>query len=273
MMPDVPVAVALHRSDPLHSGPALEWLSNAAETGLLTASISCAESTSVAYAPYLGRGTLRFVVPNGIDTRLFRPGTEEERASTRAALGIPAVAPVVVFAARFDAMKDPGLFLRAVAVHARLRPGTHYVLCGAGMTRDNPAFAALLDECGVGAGLPVHALGIRADMPALLQVADIVALTSAFGEASPLCLIEGAACGATPVTTDVGDSARAVQGIGVVTGREPTGIAVAWDDVLERRAALREAAIAERPRLGRDRMIEEYRTAIDALLEVREAAA
>lgn len=56
LMPDIPVAVALHRSDPLHSGPALEWLTNAAETGLLTASISCAESTSAAYAPYLGRG-------------------------------------------------------------------------------------------------------------------------------------------------------------------------------------------------------------------------
>lgn len=213
------------------------------------------------------------MVPNGIDTRQFRPGTGEERATTRAALGIPMDAPVVVLAARFDAMKDPGLFLRAVTIHARRRPHTHYVLCGAGMTRDNPAFATLLNDSGIGDERSVHALGIRGDMPAIFQIADIVALTSAFGEASPLCLIEGAACGATPVTTDVGDSARAVEGIGVVTGREPAGIATAWDDVLDHRAALREVALAGRPRFGRDRMIEEYRTAIEALLEFREAAA
>jgi glycosyltransferase involved in cell wall biosynthesis len=272
MMPDVPVAVCLHRSDPLHSGPALGWLVEAAATGLVTATISCAESTSEAYARAGVAAGIRSVVANGIDTDRFRPGTAEGDAATRARLVIPGDAPVVVFAARFDAMKDPGLFLRAVSVHAAGNPGAHYVLCGAGMTWANDAFAALAAESGVSPSARVHALGIVEDMPSLYRIADIVALTSAFGEASPLCLVEGAACGATPVTTDVGDAARRVEGIGVVTSHDAHAIASAWSDVLGRRAGLRRAALAARPSLGRARMIDEYRGVVDDLVADRRMA-
>lgn len=273
LMPDIPVAACLHRSDPTHSGPALGWLAEASRTGLLTATISCAESTSDAYARVTEASTVRFVIPNGVDTERFRPGTADEIAEMRHGLRIPADAPVIVFAARFDAMKNPGLFLRAVAAHSRLHPGTHYVLCGAGMTWGNAAFRQMVDESGVATDVRVHALGIRDDMPAIYQLADIVALTSAFGEASPLCLLEGAACGATPVTTNVGDSAREVEGIGVVTPHDPDAIAATWDEVLLRREELRDAALAARPRLGRDRMIGQYRAVVDDLLREEQAAA
>lgn len=266
LLPDVPVAVCLHRSDPLHSGPALGWLVEAAATGLVTATVSCAESTSEAYARAGVTAALRSVVANGIDTDRFRPGAAADDEATRRRLGIPDGAPVVVFAARFDAMKDPGLFLRAAALHAAVRPDTHFVLCGAGMTWENEAFAALARESGVAPSPRVHAVGIVDDMPAVYRIADIVALTSAFGEASPLCLVEGAACGATPVTTDVGDAASRVQGIGVVTSHAAADIAAAWSDVLGRRAGLREAALAARPRFGRDRMIEDYRTVVSDVL-------
>jgi glycosyltransferase involved in cell wall biosynthesis len=132
-MPQIPVATCLHRSDPLHSGPALGWLAEAARTGLVTATISCADSTSDAYARAGVHAAERYVIANGIDTQRFRPGTRGQVATTRCRLGIPSSAPVVVFAARFDAMKDPGLFLQAVAEHARRSPDAHYVLCGAGM--------------------------------------------------------------------------------------------------------------------------------------------
>lgn len=265
MMPEVPVAVALHRSDPGHAGAAREWLADGARTGLVTATISCAESTDAAYAGVSGDAVERHVVPNGIDTGVFRPGSARERAATRRSLGIPASAPVVLFAARFDAMKDPELFLRAVAAHARQRPGTHYLMCGAGMSLENPRLRAAMAAAGLPERVRVHALGIRHDMPDLHRIADIVALTSAFGEASPLSLLEGAASGATPVTTDVGDAARQVAGFGVVTSRDAGAIARAWEAVLAARPDWRHQAIAARPRLSRERMIEEYRGAIESL--------
>jgi glycosyltransferase involved in cell wall biosynthesis len=272
-MPDVPVAACLHRSDPTHSGPALSWLSEAASNGLLSAGISCAQSTHNAYEPFLAPTTGRFVVGNGVDTNRFRPGTEDEQASTRSRFGIPAAAPIVVLAARFDAMKDPGLFLRSAALLSQQRPETHFLVCGAGMTMENEAFRTLLEESGVRSTTNLHALGLRDDMPAIYQVADIVALTSAFGEASPLCLLEGAASGATPVTTDVGDSAVTVRDIGFVTTHDPVDIAATWDDALNRRPELRDRCLAVRARFSRERMIAEYAVVVGGLLGSTRAAA
>lgn len=273
LLPDRPIAACLHRSDPAHSGPALGWLCDTAASGAVTATIACADSTSLAYARAGVAAENSWVIDNGIDTRRFRPGTRAERGRIRASLGIPEAADVVMLAARFDAMKDPGLFLRSVAQHARRAPGAHYIVCGSGMTPDNPAFLALRAESGVDAAVPLHALGLREDMPALYRAADVVALTSAYGEASPLCLAEGAASGAIPVTTDVGDAARVVRGFGLVTPRNEDAIGAAWTDALDRRAALRAAALDARARLDRRRMIDDYRDAIAGLLMPRALAA
>jgi len=272
LLPSRPTAACLHRSDPTHSGPALGWLTDAADSGAVSATIACAVSTSDAYARAGVAASDAWIIDNGIDTRRFRPGTRLERRRIRAGLGIPESAPAVLFAARFDAMKDPGLFLAAVARHARRFPDTHYVMCGSGMTRENAAFTSLLAESGVDARTPLHALGLREDMPQLYRIADVVALTSAFGEASPLCLAEGAASGAIPVTTDVGDAARVVEGFGLVTPRDADQIAGAWEHALGHRAALRSAAIRARGRLDRRRMVDDYRGAISGLL-VRDALA
>lgn len=272
LLPPVPVAACLHRSDPAHSGPALGWLAEAADSGMLSGTVSCAYATDEAYGWHLPSSVERHVVANGVDTDRFAPGSDADTALLRAGLGIPARAPVVVFAARFDAMKDPGLFLRAVARHASRNSDAHYVICGAGTTWQNPALAALVAESGAPVSR-IHALGIRDDMPSIYRVADIVALTSAFGEASPLCLLEGAASGATPVTTDVGDAARQISGFGVVTGRDPTAIAAAWDAVLQGRDAYRSAALAARPGLSRDRMIDDYRAVIERLARRERIAA
>src|SRR3546814_15779060 len=114
------------------------WLLESVSTGLLTATISCAQSTSDAYARAGVRAARSSVIANGIDTERFRPGSPDEIARTRQSLGIPVSAPVVIYAARFDPMKNPDLFLRSVARHARPHPETHYVLCGAGTTGANP---------------------------------------------------------------------------------------------------------------------------------------
>ncbi|MDQ1124806.1 glycosyltransferase [Microbacterium trichothecenolyticum] len=273
LLPSLPVAACLHRSDPTHSGAALGWLRDAGASGAVSATIACASSTSDAYERAGVMTDRAWVIDNGIDTRRFRPGTRAERRRIREGLGIPETAPVVLLAARFDAMKDPGLFLAAVARHARRAPGTHYVMCGSGMSTGNPRFTALMADSGVGDDVALHALGLREDMPQLYRAADIVALTSAFGEASPLCLVEGAASGAIPVTTDVGDAARIVQGFGVVTPRDDTGIADAWDHALAHRPTLRSAALTARARLDRRRMIDDYRGAVSSLLLPRALAA
>ncbi|MCZ4069037.1 glycosyltransferase [Microbacterium sp. H37-C3] len=269
MLADRPVVTCLHRSDPEHSGDALEWLGESVRRGIVTAAVSCARSTDAAYASVLGDAQ-RHVVDNGIDLSRFEPSVTRGGDRVRRELGIPDGAVVVAYAARFDAMKDPELFLRSVAAHRTLVPDAHYVMCGAGMTRENPRLTELLEVIG---GDRIHALGIRDDMPAIYRAADVVSLTSAFGEAAPLCLLEGAASGAVPVTTDVGDAARLVEGIGIVTPRDPDAIAAGWGRAVEERVAFGGAALAARDRLGRDRMITEYGAVIaDQVAGLRIAA-
>lgn len=243
---NVPVITCLHRSDPERQ--ALDQLHEAVRSGAIGALVCCAESTRDAYrAAGIPAGLLE-VIPNGVDLRRFRPD-HRARLQVRASLGIPDDAPVVVFAARYDGMKNVPLFLAAATIFLAGQPNAHIIMCGAGMTPANP---------GLVASDRLHLLGVRDDPPAIFAAADVVALTSAFGEAAPLCLIEGLLCGAVPVSTDVGDCASIVADCGLLTEHDPDAIAAAWTEAIARRSEFAPALRAARPRFGRRRMIAAY---------------
>jgi glycosyltransferase involved in cell wall biosynthesis len=275
-----PVIACLHRSDPENQGPAFQELREAAFAGHLAAAVCCAESTRDAYAAAGVPEELLHVVPNGVDLRRFKP-SRRNRAAVRAGLGIPSDAPVVVFAARYDRMKNVPLFLAAAREFLDLRPDAHVMLCGAGMTHANPGLLADLAALGLAAGEPyaghaagtgprpsrpagprqaprVHLLGVRNDPEAIYAAADVVALTSAFGEAAPLCLIEGMLCGAVPVATDVGDCASIVAGHGLIAAPEPGALAHAWIEALGQHAHFFQAMTRNRYKFSRTRMIMSY---------------
>ncbi|MFJ9349792.1 glycosyltransferase [Streptomyces sp. NPDC101237] len=265
-LPRRPVVVCLHRSDPENQGPALDELRTAIADGKVVACVCCAESTRDAYEAAGIPGELLHVIPNGVDLLRFRPDAAL-RLAFRASAGIPADAPVVVFAARYAAMKNVPLFLRAARAWLAREGGGHVVLCGAGMSGDNPALWADM-EIAFGAdraalGDRVHLLGVRQDMEAVYAGSDVVALTSVSGEAAPLCLIEGMMCGAVPVTTDVGDSASIVEGHGLVTPFDPDAIAFAWSAAVAEREAFAPALLAVRERFSRTRMIAAYADLLD----------
>lgn len=260
-LPRRPVVVCLHRSDPENQGAALDELRAAVADGTVVACVCCAESTRAAYRDAGIPADLLHVIPNGVDLFRFRPDPAR-RLALRTALGIPDVAPVVVFAARYAAMKNVPLFLRAARAWLEREGAGHVLVCGAGMTPGNPALAAdveaVFGERGVSPADRVHLLGVRGDMEAVYASADVVALTSSSGEAAPLCLIEGMMCGAVPVTTDVGDSAALVSGHGVVTPPDPDAIARAWSGAVAGRAGFAPALLRSRERFSRTRMIAAY---------------
>ncbi|MET9380425.1 glycosyltransferase [Streptomyces sp. NPDC002928] len=264
-LPRRPVVVALHRSDPENQGPALDELKAAIADGTVAACVCCAESTRTAYEAAGIPGELLYVIPNGVDLFRFRPDAAR-RVALRAELGIPDTAPVVVFAARYAAMKNVPLFLRAARAWLRSEPDGHVLMCGAGMTSANPALAADIGAAFEGERPPAgrfHLLGVRRDMEVVYAGADVVALTSSWGEAAPLCLIEGMMCGAVPVATDVGDSAAIVTGHGIVTPPDPEAVARAWSDAVTGRTALAPALARSRERFSRTRMIASYAELID----------
>lgn len=150
------------------------------------------------------------VIPNGIDTRRFRPDAAL-RAQVRAELGIAADAVVAFHAARVDPMKDHATLLAAAA----LAPDVHFLLIGAG-TEALP--------------LPgnVRALGRRADPEWIAAACDLVVSSSAFGEGFSNAVAEGMAAGLVPIATRVGDAEAILGGIGqLVAPSDPAALALA----------------------------------------------
>jgi glycosyltransferase involved in cell wall biosynthesis len=251
-----PLITCLHRSDPEHSGPSLDALVSLHEQGLLTAAVCCSQATRDAYHAATGIPLAQLpVIPNGVDLHRFRPDPAR-RERTRAELGVPAGAPVVLVAARLDPMKDIPLFVRAAR---------RFLLCGAGMSLANPALARLVGHRLSGR---VHALGIQPRMASLYNAADLVALTSAYGEAAPLCLLEAMASDAVPVTTAVGDAARIVGDARLVTGHTPEEVATAWAAAFAERDEHRDRIARHRQRLSEQRCFDGYAALIESVAPV-----
>ncbi|MEV8515812.1 glycosyltransferase [Dactylosporangium sp. NPDC051484] len=264
--PRKPVVVCLHRCDPENQGSALVEFKAAVADGRVAAAICCAESTRSAYeAAGIPSGLLE-VIPNGVDLSRFRPVPARWRAALRRSLGVPVKAEVVTLAARYDPMKNIPLFLAAARRYLERAPNGHVLLCGAGMTTANAELCGLLNDLFddepryLGR---LHLLGIRPDMEAVFAATDVVALTSTSSEAAPLCLIEGAMCGAVPVSTDVGDTAAIVAGHGLITPPDPEAISAAWSEAVDRRAEFAPRLLGSRERFSHTRMITSYATVIE----------
>ena len=189
-----------------------------------------------------------YLIPNGIDTALFRPDPAA-RARVRRALGVPPAAPLIGFAARVDPMKDHDTFLRAAALLVRQRPAARFLLVGEG-TLPGGRIDDPVRRAGLGGGL--LRLGARADMAALTAALDVATAVSRFGEGFPNVVAEALACGVPCVVADVGDGAEIVGGAGVVVPPEdPERLATAWADLIDRGpAARRDLGSAGRARIA-----------------------
>jgi glycosyltransferase involved in cell wall biosynthesis len=263
--PLTPVVVCLHRSDPERQGQALIELRTAVDAGRVAAVVCCADSTKAAYAEAGLPASLLTVIPNGVDLSRFRPAPSRLRRKYRQMLGVPTDAATIVFAARFDGMKNVPLFLAAAREFLTRQSNHHVIMAGAGMSRANPNLLTLVERAfgeHPKSLRRLNLLGVRDDMEAIYAAADVVALTSSSGEAAPLCLIEGMMCGAIPVATDVGDCSSIVDGHGIITEANPAAVTAAWDEALARRAEWTPALERSRLRFSHTRMAAAYATVL-----------
>lgn len=153
----------------------------------------------------IGRPDQYVTVYNGIDIARFRDVTVD-RAALRASLGIPREAPVVGTVGRLAEQKAPGDFVRMAAViHAR-RPDAHFIFVGGGPLQEQTE--AQMKEAGLQSA--VHLLGYRDDVPELLRIFDVFALTSLW-EGLPRVFAQ-AMCASLPiVATHVDGAAEAIR--------------------------------------------------------------
>lgn len=170
------------------------------------------------------------VIPNGFDTREFRP-RPEVRTEIRQALGFNDRAVLIGLMARYHPMKGHECFFRAASRLAAENPDVGFVLAGRGADLKNSRLLNLVDDLGI-AGR-VRLLGEREDIAELLNAVDIETSASTWGEGFPNIIGEAMACGVPCVATDVGDSSFVVGRTGkIVPPGSVPALVDAWSDLL-----------------------------------------
>jgi glycosyltransferase involved in cell wall biosynthesis len=145
-------------------------------------------------------------IPNGVDTRRFRPRQGAEREAMRQALGLPADAIAFGCVARLTPEKRHVDLVEAFArVHAA-EPRARLLLLGDGPLRGE--VEARAEALGVaGAIVP---LGMRADVESILPALDAGVLASST-EGMSNAILELMACGLPVVATAVGGNPSLVR--------------------------------------------------------------
>jgi len=141
------------------------------------------------------------VVPNGIDTTIFRPDNPT-RQGTRRRLGLDA--EFLWFASgRLEPVKDYPTLLKAFA---QIEAPARLLIAGNGPQQ------AKLETLAIQLGIEqkVHFLGFISDILPYLQAADGYVLASKW-EGLPMGVLEAAACALPAVATDVPGSRQAIQ--------------------------------------------------------------
>lgn len=136
------------------------------------------------------------VIPNGIELGRFHP-EPAARARVRSELGIAADAWVIGTVGRIATEKNQALLLRAMA--PLLGPKTRLIVAG-----DGPLLPSLTELAGMlGIAGFVHLLGVRRDVPEVLNALDVFVMSSDT-EGLPLVVLEAMATSLPVVSTSVG---------------------------------------------------------------------
>lgn len=233
----IPTSWGIHHSDPLAQG----YGPFTARTVKLCARLSrwmpkrivCVSETSRQAHVAIGyAGDKMLVIPNGVSLAASKPDPTA-RQLTRQALSIPSETPVIGLVGRFHPQKDHQNFVHAAKLLVSQYPSVRFVLCGEGVTWDNPELSAWIDNAGIRGNC--HLLGRRDDIPQLMAAFDLATLSSCFGESFPMVIIEAMSCGVPCVVTDVGDSGHIVGSTGIVVPpRDAAALANAWERMLDR---------------------------------------
>ncbi|MCC5830982.1 MAG: glycosyltransferase [Phycisphaeraceae bacterium] len=209
------------------------------------------------------------VIHNGIHPGRFKPADAAARSALRYSLGVTDGRPILLQVARFHPVKDHLTAIDAFARVVESIPEAMLLLVGDGEQKE--AIVERIRRHGIWKS--VRLLGVRSDVPDLINAADLFLLSS-LSEGISVTLLEAMGCGVPIVATEVGGNPEVVEH--GVTGllsprRDSEGMA---ENILEllgdepRRRAMGEAG---RERLlnhfDQDRMHEAYASMYRAMIE------
>lgn len=123
----------------------------------------------------------------------------------------------------YDPLKDQNTLIEALKILHEKHFNFTAVLVGKNLDKNNSEMVSKIKDSGLCDH--VHLLGIRNDIPSIMNGIDIFMLTS-LSEAFPNVLNEAMACGTPCITTNVGDASLIVDNTGwIVNPKEPKSLA------------------------------------------------
>jgi glycosyltransferase involved in cell wall biosynthesis len=178
------------------------------------------------------------VIRNAIEVREFTPDAQR-RASARESMN-PGDDFIWLAAGRIAPAKDYPNLLEAFARVHKFLPQTQLWIAGEDRENHLPFLRAL--ACILGIEHAVRWLGLRRNLPALLDAADAFVSSSAW-EGMPLAVAEAMAMAKPLVATDVGGVRELVNNTGVlVPPKNSEALAAAMIALMRKPASMREAA-------------------------------
>ena len=201
------------------------------------------------------------VIKNGIELSAHQ--NRLSSSEVRRQLGLDPHRRYVTMIARFHPVKDHPMLLRAFAQVAKMREDTDLLLVGDGPLRSQ--LEREVKELGIESR--VRFLGIRRDVPELLQAADLFCLTSV-SEAASLTLMEAMAAARPVVVTNVGGNPEIVRD-GIEGYLVPRGDSIACAEAMLK--ILSNPELAERMgTAGQERIRKLYtiQTTVEAYLQL-----
>ncbi len=207
-------------------------------------------------------------MPNGVDTARFRPN-RAARLRLREELGIgDGFAWLAV--GRFEEAKDYPNMLRAFNMVAEEQVDAVLLLAGQGYLLEETKKLA----CDLGLKDRVRFLGVRRDVPELMNAANAYVMSSAW-EGLPMVLLEAGACGLPIVATDVGGNGEVVlngESGYIVPPRDVKALAAAMSKMMAlsetERAALGQAGRAHiEANYSLDRVVDQWERLYEELLK------
>jgi glycosyltransferase involved in cell wall biosynthesis len=143
------------------------------------------------------------LIPNGIQLETFRKPSIG-REGWRNQEGFATTDILFVFVAWLRPQKNPALLLEAFHRGPASDPRAHLLFAGTGDEQSGDLKSDLERQIGAwGLRERVHLLGLRSDVPELLNAADVFVLSSDY-EGNPLAVMEAMAAGKPVVSTAVG---------------------------------------------------------------------
>lgn len=191
------------------------------------------------------------IIPNGIDTGMYRP-FPEARAIFCKKQGVSPTGLMLGHLARWDPHKDHRTLVRSVGMLLKKGIDAHLFLGGPGVDKKNSTLMNWIGETGFSDRF--HPIGVLETPHLFLSSLDIFCLSSV-GESSSYALAEAMACGVPAVVTDVGDSRQVLGVSGIVV---PPSDPEAFCQGLYRLATLDSPERTQLGLLGRDRIMNHY---------------